>query len=351
MTLCCAIIGLPNVGKSTLFNALTRSDVPAEDYPFCTIEPHTGVVTIEDRRLQMLSENASSIKTIYSTMTFVDIAGLVKGASEGKGLGNKFLDNIRQEGDALAHVVKCFGDNDPIEDIEVIELELILADIESATSMIKKSKKEAARSKEGAERLELLKSCLEHLEKGHPIRSLSLDKESLKGLPFLTQKPLIYVMNVSEQDIAGNNKTELVKEHASKNGAEALTICAKMEYELAGLEEDEAVLYLKDVGLEESGLNRLAKSAFAALGLITFFTSGVQETKAWTITKGSTAKSAAGAIHSDIEDGFIKAEVLSYEDFHEYGSKQKAKEAGKVRIEGKNYLVEGGDIILFHHNR
>lgn len=356
--LSCGIIGLPNVGKSTIFRALTKRQVPAENYPFCTIDPNIGVVELKDTRLNNLAELSKSKKIVYASVSFVDIAGLVKGASKGEGLGNKFLSNIR-ETDAIVHVVRCFEDDDvihvegkidPIKDIETINLELSLADLQLAENAYQKMKKQAS-SKETMETLEKVKN---HLDKGLMVRTLELtdeEKESISHLPFLTNKKVIYVANVNEEDLLSNNQyVQQVKDFAKKENNIVLPICAKIEGELSQLSENEALEYLNTLGLDKSGLDRLISVAFESLGLITFLTTGEMETKAWTIKNGTNAATAAGKIHTDIEKGFIKAEVVSYNDMIFYKGRVGAREAGKARFEGKNYLVQDGDVILFFHN-
>ncbi|CCB89638.1 redox-regulated ATPase YchF [Simkania negevensis] len=362
--LSCGIVGLPNVGKSTLFNALLKKkQAGASNYPFCTIDPNVGIVDVPDNRLEILSKITKSRKIIPAVMTFVDIAGLVKGASQGEGLGNKFLANIR-ETDVIIHVVRCFendevihveGKIDPLSDIEVINLELILADMQMAENSLQKLERQAKGNKELIPTVNLLKKILVHLNENKPVRSLDFTKEEqelLKPYHFITAKEVIYVTNVSEADLPSmdNQYVQQVKKFAANENSQVIPICAKLEEELVLLEEQEAQEYLESLELNEPGLNRLIRVGFETLGLITFLTTGEQETRAWTIRKGTLAQEAAGAIHTDIQKGFIRAEVVTFDDMVECQGRVKAKEQGKARMEGKDYIVQDGDVILFFHN-
>jgi len=362
--LSCGIVGLPNVGKSTLFNALTKkAAAAAANYPFCTIDPNVGMVDMEDERLVKLSNLSKSQKIIPAMVTFVDIAGLVAGASKGEGLGNQFLANIR-ETDAIIHVVRCFEDDDvihvagkvdPIGDIGVIHLELILADLQMAENTASKIEKQMKGKKELAPVYEALQKAIKHLNENQGLRTLEMtpdEEEILNGYPFLTRKKVIYAANVSESDLPEmtNPHVKAVEALAEKEGSTVIPICAKLEEELAQLTPEEAKEYLESLGLQQPGLNRLVKGAFLLLGLINYITTGDVETRAWTIRKETTAQIAAGEIHSDIQKGFIRAEVVSFEDMMKYGGRVGARESGKARSEGKDYIVQDGDVILFFHN-
>jgi len=359
------IVGLPNVGKSTLFNAITKAGAECANYPFCTIEPNVGVVAVPDERLDKLAEMEHPQKVTPATIEFVDIAGLVKGASRGEGLGNKFLSHIR-EVDAIAHVVRCFedanvvhveGSVDPLRDVETINLELIFADMESLDKRIERVSKQAkSGQKQFLEELELLKRIKTELENGKPVRAIEFsdeEREIVRQLFLLTSKPVIYVANISEDDLISgveNDHVKKLKEYAAKEGSEVVTISAAIEAELASLPEDEKREMLKEYGLNEPGLNRLIKASYRLLGLITFLTAGPKEVRAWTIKEGTKAPQAAGKIHSDFERGFIRAEVVSYEDLIACGSHQAAREKGLVRSEGKDYVMKDGDVVVFRFN-
>jgi len=365
MTLHAGIVGLPNVGKSTLFNAITQAGAEAANYPFCTIDPNVGIVQVPDARLQVLADMVNPERIVPATVEFVDIAGLVKGASKGEGLGNKFLSHIR-EVDAIVHVVRCFEDSnvvhvegsvDPQRDIETIDLELILADLESVERRLERSAKLLkSGEKKAQQEVALLKRLQETFEAGLPARSLEFDpeeRELLKSFPLLSMKPVLYAANVSEADLAdpdSNPYVQKVKEIALKEKSEVVVVCAKIEAEIAELEEDEKKAFLEDLGLTESGLDRLIRAAFHLLGLMTFFTAGPMEVKAWEIRRGTKAPQAAGVIHSDFERGFIRAEVVSYKDFVENGGLNGARDKGLVRLEGKDYVMNDGDIVHFRFN-
>ncbi len=360
------IVGLPNVGKSTLFNSLTKAGAESANYPFCTIDPNVGIVSVPDHRLDVLADLYDSAKIVPAVIEFVDIAGLVKGASKGEGLGNQFLSNIR-EVDAIVHVVRCFendnivhvdGSINPLRDIETINLELIFSDIEIMERRYAKVSKGARNDKTLAKEADLVKRVIAHLEDGKMARSLEVDDEEdqalLQSFNLLTAKPVIYAANVSEDeladDAAGNDFVNSVREYAASEGSEVFVICAQIEQEIAELDDDEKKMFLEDLGLSESGLEKLIKASYRLLGLISYLTAGPTESRAWTIKKGTKAPQAAGKIHSDFERGFIKAEVVSYDDLMACGTYNAAKEKGLVRMEGKEYVVKDGDIVLFRFN-
>ena len=358
----CGIVGLPNVGKSTLFNALTNSGIQAENYPFCTIEPNVGIVEVPDPRLQRLTEIAIPDKTVPATMEFVDIAGLVEGASKGEGLGNQFLATIR-EVDAIAHVVRCFEDEniihvsgkiDPAGDIEIIHTELALADMETVEKAIQRAaKRSKSGDKDQIKLKEILENVLVHLDTGEPVRSLGLDKDDMqliKGLCLMTAKPTMYIANVAEDGFESNTLLDIVTDIASKEGSIVVPICAAIEAEIAELEDDDKLEFLQELGQEEPGLDRVIRAGYELLGLQTYFTAGKIEVRAWTIRVGDTAPQAAGVIHTDFERGFIRAETTAYADYDQYCGEQGAKEAGKFRLEGKDYIMQDGDVVHFRFN-
>ncbi|MCK4952011.1 MAG: redox-regulated ATPase YchF [Gammaproteobacteria bacterium] len=358
----CGIVGLPNVGKSTLFNALTRAGIQAENYPFCTIDPNVGIVPVPDARQDQLAKIVNPERVLPATMEFVDIAGLVAGASKGEGLGNKFLANIR-ETDAIAHVVRCFEDDDvvhvagtidPASDIEIIDTELALADMETVgKAHIRAEKASRAGDKEAIAMRELLEKIRAHLDEGKPVRSMGLDKDELKKIyeiHLLTVKPVMYIANVAEDGFENNPYLDTVQEIAKAEGSIVVPVCAAIEAEIAELDEDDKEEFLKELGLEEPGLDRVIHAGYRLLGLQTYFTAGVKEVRAWTVSVGATAPQAAGVIHTDFEKGFIRAEVTGYDDFIEYNGEHGAKDAGKWRLEGKEYIVHDGDVTHFRFN-
>ena len=364
MGLTAGIVGLPNVGKSTLFNAITKKNILAANYPFATIDPNVGIVTVPDKRLEYLVEKEIPEKVVPTSYEFIDIAGLVKGASKGEGLGNKFLSHIR-EVDAICEVVRCFEDSnithvegnvDPIRDIEIINLELVFCDLEVVENRLGKIEKKAVttKDKEALKEVDVLKRIKEALEQNIPARRLEYTEEEekiIKNFSLLTKKPIIYMANVSENDIVlGNSYVKEVEEYASKEGAKVVMLSAKVESELSELDDESKEMFLTDLGLTESGLDKLITATYDLLGLATFFTAGKDECRAWTFKKGMKAPECAGIIHTDFEKGFIRAEVTSFDDYKEYGGEKEAKEAGKRRLEGKEYIMQDGDIVFFRFN-
>ena len=365
MSLKAGIIGMPNVGKSTLFNAITKKNILAANYPFATIDPNLGTVTVPDDRLDILEKMYLPERLIPTQYEFIDIAGLVKGASSGEGLGNKFLSHIR-EVDAVIHVVRCFEDKDiihvegsidPIRDIEIINLELAISDLEIVNNRLERitKKAETSKDKDALKEVELLNRCKNHLETNKPLRDMELtdeEKDILRNFNFITEKPMIYLANMTDTDITDKNNKYLkeVEEYAKKENCEVVPMCAKIESELVELSDDDKKMFLEDLGIETSGLDNLISKTYSILGLSTFFTVGTDEVRAWTFTKGMKAPECAGIIHTDFQKGFIRAEVMSYDDLVTYGSELKVKEAGKMRLEGKEYIMQDGDICYFRFN-
>ncbi|MCI0749743.1 MAG: redox-regulated ATPase YchF [Nevskiales bacterium] len=363
MSIKCGIVGLPNVGKSTLFNALTQMQIAAENYPFCTIEPNTGIVPVPDPRLDALAAIVKPQRTLAATVEFVDIAGLVAGASKGEGLGNQFLAHIR-ETDAIAHVTRCFvnddivhvsGHVDPIRDIEIINTELGLADLDVIDKAVERAARNAKTgAKEALAKHELLKRVHAHLNGGKPARSLALtaeEKLQIREYNLITGKPALYIANVDEAALkSGNEQLKTIQDYAKSEGAQVVAVCAAIEAEIAQLDDADKAVFLGDLGLTEPGLNRVIRAAYTLLGLQTYFTAGVQEVRAWTVKSGATAPQAAGVIHTDFEKGFIRAEVIGYDDFIQYRGEAGARQAGKFRLEGKDYVVQEGDVMHFRFN-